>query len=804
MGVVSASAMTAGAQELATYTDNIEALKTAIPVLNNIATQQYGVNVTAEQMQRTATMLGKVMDGQLGGLSRWGYSWTAAEEAILKNGTAMEKAATLAKVVKNSVGEMNYALAQTDVGRQKQLANTFADIKVQFGEAFTQISVLFIPALKAVADALAVVANWARQAAQYISMLFGKQIKQETQNVYGVADAYGDVGDAAVEAGDDVAKGAKKAKGAMFGFDEVNNIQLPDAGGADDSSGVADIGGGFGGYDSLFEDDGGSSESSFLAGIKAQIDAVKETLKPTVDALKDLWEALKPLGSFIAKGLQDFYNNFLKPVGMWFLGDEGLPKLIRILTEFIKSIDLDKISAAFARLWSALAVFAQAVGEGLINFFERFLVPVGTWVANEAIPRFLNALSAGLEAIDWDNINEKLKAFWDALAAFTINVGEGLLWLWENILVPLGTWTVNEVVPRFIEHFTIALDAINGVIEALKPLFQWFWDSFLKPLADWTGGVLLEVWDAQLAHLRTFSEWIKNNKKAVETIAIIVGSFATAIGLVTAAVTAWNLVGVIATGVTTAFGVAVNVLTSPITLVILAIGAIIAAIVLLVRNWDWVKETAANVWESIKNWWGGVADWFDTKVIQPVIGFFTGLWEGLQDGFVAAADFIKDTFDKLVNIVKIPINFIIDIINGMISGVVSGINTIIRAVNSIHFTVPDWVPGIGGKGVGFNLTEIVAPRIPKLAKGGIVDRATLAMIGENGKEAVMPLENNTSWVTDIANQLGMVLAANSGGSSGNSNGGTAIFNVNGRELAEATIEDFQSVAKRRGMQIRPV
>jgi hemoglobin-like flavoprotein len=143
LGVVSANSMAAGAQELATYISDMDALKTIIPVMNNIATQQYGVNVSAQQLASTATMLGKVMDGQLGGLSRWGYTWTESEEAILKNGTAQERAAVIARVVAGSVGDMNYELAKTDVGRQQQLANTMADIKVQFGAAANQIAVLF-------------------------------------------------------------------------------------------------------------------------------------------------------------------------------------------------------------------------------------------------------------------------------------------------------------------------------------------------------------------------------------------------------------------------------------------------------------------------------------------------------------------------------------------------------------------------------------------------------------------------------------------------------------------------------------
>lgn len=81
------------------------------------------------------------------------------------------------------------------------------------------------------------------------------------------------------------------------------------------------------------------------------------------------------------------------------------------------------------------------------------------------------------------------------MAPFAINVGEGLLWFWENVLVPLGTWTMNEVVPRFIDILSIALDGLNAMIEALKPGFEALWNNFLKPIAEWTGGKIIEILD---------------------------------------------------------------------------------------------------------------------------------------------------------------------------------------------------------------------------------------------------------------------------------------------------------------------
>ena len=97
----------------------------------------------------------------------------------------------------------------------------------------------------------------------------------------------------------------------------------------------------------------------------------------------------------------------------------------------------------------------------------------------------------------------------------------------------------------------------------------------------------------------------------------------------------------------------------------------------------------------------------------------------------------------MVNLVKAPVNLIIGVINGMISGVVAGINLVVRAINSIKVDIPDWVPLVGGKHISFNLSEVTAPQIPTLAKGGVITSPTLAMVGEyagadNNPEIVTP------------------------------------------------------------------
>ncbi len=133
LGVIGDEVQLSGAQELATYLEKKSSLEKLIPVMNDMLAQQYGLNATQESAASIATMLGKVMNGQVSALSRYGYTFDEAQAQILKFGTEEQRAAVLAEVVESSVGGMNAELAKTDAGRAKQAANDFGDLKEQIG-----------------------------------------------------------------------------------------------------------------------------------------------------------------------------------------------------------------------------------------------------------------------------------------------------------------------------------------------------------------------------------------------------------------------------------------------------------------------------------------------------------------------------------------------------------------------------------------------------------------------------------------------------------------------------------------------
>lgn len=133
LGVIGDEVQLAGAQQVSTFLQTREALETLIPAMNNLVAQQKGLNATSGDAVTIGNLLGKAMQGQTTALKRVGITFSAAEERAVKYGTEQERAAALAKIITNNVGEMNAALARTDAGRMKQLDNAVGDLKEQIG-----------------------------------------------------------------------------------------------------------------------------------------------------------------------------------------------------------------------------------------------------------------------------------------------------------------------------------------------------------------------------------------------------------------------------------------------------------------------------------------------------------------------------------------------------------------------------------------------------------------------------------------------------------------------------------------------
>lgn len=352
----------------------------------------------------------------------------------------------------------------------------------------------------------------------------------------------------------------------------------------------------------------------------------------------------------------------------------------------------------------------------------------------------------------------------DAIAPFTEKLFAGLEWAWYNILVPLTEWTIEDLLPAFLNSLSEALGVLNTTIDTLKPLAQWLWDEFLKPIAEWTGGVIVDVLGSISNCLEKIGDWIKNNQKAVEVIAILAASFAAAWMLVNGALLIWNTIAGLATTLTTAFGTAVAFLTSPIFLVALAIAGLIAVAVLLIKNWEAVKLFFKDLWDKVAQWavdawakvtgiWEDVTGWFDEHISSPI----KKVWEDISAWFEENVK-PKFTVEYWKGLFK-------SIAEGMKQKFKDGINEVIKLFNKfiswinekMHINWEPIIDPIFGKTIipGVNIQLFTIPNIPKLAKGAVIppNREFMAVLGDqrNGTNVEAPLSTIQEAVSAVVN-----------------------------------------------------
>lgn len=299
LGVVGDDVQLAGAQELATYLELSSSLEKLVPVMNDMLAQQYGLNATQENAVNIATMLGKVMNGQTGALSRYGYSFTKAQAEVLKFGTEEQRAATLAQVVEESVGGMNAALANTPSGRLQQLNNTLGDIKENFGQAVTSVLTAFLPALNTVASGLAAVATLANRVAQSIANVFGQKIGAEAVSYQAAtAGAAGSMGTLAKN----TAAAGKAAKGlSTAGFDTLQKLSKSSGSGGGESTDVSDSDTA-GGVAAIGI--GAQDAAEGIGWLETGLGKLKDAIKTVQDALRDVSDLLTgkiSLGDYIGQ-----------------------------------------------------------------------------------------------------------------------------------------------------------------------------------------------------------------------------------------------------------------------------------------------------------------------------------------------------------------------------------------------------------------------------------------------------------------------------------------------------------------------
>ena len=503
--------------------------------------------------------------------------------------------------------------------------------------------------------------------------------------------------------------------------------------------------------------------------LKASLKSVKTSLQgafqPIADAILPLVNTFAQSITNVAQTAAPFVNSFVQMIG----------SLVQTVTPLLNGV-MGGIGEALSGVdLSGLLTPLTAGLDGIPGLFSKLGQATGTW----------------MQGLDLSGLAGSFAGLASAIGPVVQLAMGGLAWAWQNVLLPLSGWAIQSVAPAFFDLLSAAMQALNPIVEAFQPFAQYLWESFLQPLAEWTGGVVVSVIEGIVNGLTLFSAWISENMELVQLIVTLVGSFAAAWVLVNTALAVWNVISLIATAGATALGTAVAFLTSPVTLIIAGIAALIAVVALLITHWDQVKQAGGAALQFLQEVWAAAGEWFNTIVVQPLAARFSTFWQTVQNlaqlalsklqaiwgtlcgwmqrlviepltsRWTEFKDILLNLWDGIAGGVRGAVNSIIGFVNGMIRAAVDGVNTVIRLLNSISFEVPGWVPEIGGKTFGFDIPTMSAPQIPMLARGGVIRQPVLAMMGEYAGAATNPeIAAPESRLRELmAEQNGPVLAA---------------------------------------------
>jgi len=329
------------------------------------------------------------------------------------------------------------------------------------------------------------------------------------------------------------------------------------------------------------------------------------------------------------------------------------------------------------------------------------------WNKSEAFRNFFIGM--------WENIKDVVAVAWESITGFFTSAWDNLTTMWGNVTTFFsGLWDGIKGVFSSVADW-INTNVFQPIVNYFKPVIDFYRTAFeiIFQLAEGCWILIKTAWE-------NVSTWFNDN-----VITPVVGFF---------------------TGL-----------------------------------WDGIKESASNAWEFLKSVWNAVSSWFNTTVVTPVSNFFKNMWNNLKTGasnawngiknaFAPVAEWFKSVFTKAWTNVKNVFSTGGKIFSGIKEGIESAfknvVNAIIRGINKV-IAIPfnainnmlDKIRNVSIAGIEpFSklISRFNVPEIPLLAKGGIVDGATF-VAGEDGKEAIIPLERNTGWISRVAQEIAQIL-----------------------------------------------
>lgn len=694
---------------------------------------------------------------------------------------------------------------------------------------------------EAVMPVLTTVVKWITVAIAAVNMflraLFGFDIVASSSKSMNKASASVGGYSSAVK---DATAAAKELKRTTMGFDELNIVSDPnkDAGGG--SADMGSIGGGGAGFEmpelsGLTEDLGLEKMAAFFEKWKGVIQTVIPIAMVVVGLVGGIaclasgniiggiaLLAMAGIGIAIGAGNGAWEKMF---GGIWKAAQNAGKKFKKIWDDISKwwkkfwpeakkvaENTWDKLSTFFKNCWEGIKRTAKTVWDAISNFFKTCwngIKNTATTVFNAVVKFF---------STTWNSIKTTTTTVWNAISKFVSDS-------WNKIK-NTATTVFNAIAKFLSDTWNSIKNTATNVWNAIKSTLENIWNSIkntatnvwnsIKQFFDTTWNAIKNAATTAWNAIKTLLETTWNSIKNTATItwnAIKQLLLDTWESIKTSATNAWNNIKTMLENTWTAIKTAASTLCDNLKNFFINAWNTIKSTWDVVKGyfqdiWNAIKNAASSMlesvkgffssaWTSIKNTWSGVSSWFGSvwtgiqnafsnvsswfgNIFGSAVTAIKNAWNGITTWFSNIWNSIKNIFTSagtsistsIVSALKSSFNNFMSKAVGLINGFIRGINSAIGLINKI--------PGVS---IGYLGTLSV----PQLAKGGIVTDSILANIGERGKEAVLPLENNTGWMDILADRI----AARSGPT-------RVVLQVDGRELGWATIENINSITKQTG------
>lgn len=512
--------------------------------------------------------------------------------------------------------------------------------------------------------------------------------------------------------------------------------------------------------------------------LREQLGFLAPVLQPVVDVFISLWGWIKETAEKLGL-LKSPMETFGKVVGVAaaimaaiFFGPTI--SAIALLVGAVVSIVAQIVALVWVvkKLWNIWKSVWNKMNEKAQEAWQKLQ---STW---DGVTKWFVDLWHGIVSVVsdvWHQIGQyiqwtwnDMQSIWDGITSFFVGIWQGVKNVFNAVWAWLKEWGLTVLAVLYFP-FTIMLAVIITVVGAIYAAFMWLWDGIVaiySIVSSFFAGVFQSAWDAVVSIWNVATAYFKAVWTAVTVVFSVVSSW-----FKDQFQKAWDQIVAVWSVVAGWFD----------TTVWQPIVAIFSSVA------EWFGERFNNAWENVKRIWGAlgdffkqrwenvktnlsnVAEWFrDTfqKAWNKITGVFSGLWTWFRDNvwnkIVSLFSTIGTSIGNAISgAFRSVVNTALRGVTGMINGFISTINWAIRTINKF--------PGV-------SVNEVPKLTAPQLARGGVVGSPTLAMIGEDGSEAVVPLERNTEWIDKIAAKIN---SAN-----GNSNGQPVQITI---QIGEETI-----------------